>query len=215
MELAKVAKGKHYLFPTLPISTNIISHSGGPNIGAIVGGVIGGVVFLTALILALFFLRRRSKHQKRQKERPVDLLNADEGDESPDSGPGGRASTRRNELPEYYQPEPFLVPDPTTRSSYDGTAAMSSEERPLSGYTSTSRSGTPDLLGSVYGGGGGGTSASGAGSSSAGGRKGAMRPMRPVNVIQHDDAGPQVPAGAAEEEVETVELPPAYTNIRK
>lgn len=208
-----MAEGKH-TYSSPPISTNIISHSGGSNTGAIVGGVIGGVVFLTALILALFFLRRRSKHQKRQKERPVDLLNADEGDESPHAGPGGRVSTQRNELPEYYQPEPFLVPDPTMRSSYDGTGATSSEGRPLSGYTSTSRSGTPDLLGSVYGG-AGGTSASGAGSSSAGGRKGGMRPMRPVNVIQHDDAGPQVPAGGAEEEVETVELPPAYTNIRK
>ncbi|KAF9467943.1 hypothetical protein BDZ94DRAFT_1210476 [Collybia nuda] len=179
------------------------------NVGAIVGGVVGGVAFLTAIILVLFFMRRRSKHSRRQKERPVDLLNADEGDESPTSGPGGRTSTR-NELPEYYQPEPFMVPDPTIRSSYDGTGATSSEGRPLSGYTSTSRSGTPDLLGSVYG----GTGTSGAGSS-AGGRKGAFRPMRPVNVIQHDDAGPQEPAGGAEEEVETVELPPAYTNIRK
>jgi len=39
------------------------------------------------------------------------------------------------------------------------------------------------------------------------------RQLRPVNVIQHDDAGAadEVPDG----EPETVELPPAYTNIQK
>jgi hypothetical protein len=37
--------------------------------------------------------------------------------------------------------------------------------------------------------------------------------LRPVNVIQHEDAGPSLPAD--NQEAETVELPPAYTNIRK
>lgn len=32
--------------------------------------------------------------------------------------------------------------------------------------------------------------------------------LRPVNIIQHDDAGP-------DEGSETIELPPAYTNIRR
>ena len=36
--------------------------------------------------------------------------------------------------------------------------------------------------------------------------------FRPVNVIQHEDAGPSLPAENTEPE--TVELPPAYTNIR-
>jgi hypothetical protein len=40
-----------------------------------------------------------------------------------------------------------------------------------------------------------------------------QRQLRPVNIIQHDDAG--VANEAAEGEPETVELPPAYTNIRK
>lgn len=39
--------------------------------------------------------------------------------------------------------------------------------------------------------------------------------LRPVNVIQHDDAGAASDAGAVEGEPETVELPPAYTNIKK
>ena len=37
--------------------------------------------------------------------------------------------------------------------------------------------------------------------------------LRPVNIIQHDDAGPsEEPTSAGEPE--TIELPPAYTNIR-
>ncbi|GLB42253.1 hypothetical protein LshimejAT787_1102680 [Lyophyllum shimeji] len=173
---------------------------GGNNVGAIVGGVVGGIVALIALGLLLLFFRRRSRVHQKQKERPVDLLNVDEGDESP---PGAAQGNNRNELPEYYQPEPFTVPDPTVASTYDGEFGTSSEGRPLSGYTSTSRSGTPDLL-SAYGGGS---------TTTGNGRKGPMRQMRPVNIIQHDDAGPSVPANA--EEVETVELPPAYTNIKQ
>jgi hypothetical protein len=42
-----------------------------------------------------------------------------------------------------------------------------------------------------------------------------MRPMRLVNIIQHDDAGPSEPAGDDEAVADTIELPPAYTNIRK
>jgi hypothetical protein len=37
--------------------------------------------------------------------------------------------------------------------------------------------------------------------------------LRPVNIIQHDDAG-DAAEGEGEGE-ETIELPPAYTNIRK
>jgi hypothetical protein len=108
-------------------------------------------------------------------------------------------------LPEYYQPEPFNVPDPmhTAHTDDDG---VTSDGRPTSGGYTTSRSGTPDLLG---------LGSAGMSTTSSGGRKGPIRQMRPVNVIQHDDAGPSETAPLAEEESETVELPPAYTNIRK
>lgn len=115
------------------------------------------------------------------------------------------AVSRRNELPEYYQPEPFNVPDPM-QAAHTDEDGRTSDGRPMSGYTSTSRSGTPDLLGFGLG-------SAGAGSTTSSGRKGVLRQMRPVNVIQHDDAGPSMPL--AEEEPETVELPPAYTNLRK
>lgn len=177
------------------------SGGGSTNTAAIVGGVIGGVVLLLAVVLLLLFFRRREKLQKRQKERPVDLLNAEEdGDE--DHAP------RQNELPQYYRPEPFMVSD-TLSGTGDGYTTDG--ERPLSGVTTTTsyynRSATPE--GSAAYGYGAGVSGS-----SVGGRKGGMRPLRPVNIIQHDDAGPSEPK-EEEGDPETIELPPAYTAMKK
>jgi hypothetical protein len=46
-------------------------------------------------------------------------------------------------------------------------------------------------------------------------RKSAAIPqLRPVNIIQHDDAGPSEDL-SGEAGSETIELPPAYTNIRQ
>ncbi|KAJ6470062.1 hypothetical protein C8R47DRAFT_1222691 [Mycena vitilis] len=160
------------------------------NVGAIAGGVVGGVAGLLAvLLLALFFLRRRRLHHK-EKFRP-DLLMTDEGDE-------GATGPRNNELPQFYQPEPFMVEDPTSgRASLGGRT--NSDGRPISTAISESRSGTPDPSISMSG---------------RTGKSAPMRQMRPVNIIQHADAGPSG-APPPEEEPETVELPPAYTNIRK
>ena len=156
-------------------------------------------MFLIALLLFLLFLRRRRRVRNRQNEKPVDLLHEDDGDDAP---------ANRNELPQYYQPEPFIVPDPTATSAdghtteFSGAGRPSGDTRRISGHSGTSRTGTPDILGA-----GSSTSASGA-------RKGgAPRPLRPVNIIQHDDAGPSE-TPKSEEPEETIELPPAYTNIR-
>ncbi|KAJ7754444.1 hypothetical protein B0H16DRAFT_1458948 [Mycena metata] len=166
------------------------------NVGAIAGGVVGGVAGLLAIVLiALFFIRRR-RLGRQEKVRP-DLLN-DERDEGDEGG------ATRNELPQFYQPEPFTA----GRSSVGGLTAddrhpsdLTDEHgRPISGVFSEGRSETPDPSTSM----------------STSTRKTApMRQMRPVNIIQHADAGPSLPAQAGEEEPETVELPPAYTNIRK
>lgn len=172
------------------------SHS---NVGAIVGGTVGGVVGLAALILALIFWRRRSNFHKQQKDGPVDLLREGDDDDHHEAG----------QLPRYYEPEPFMVPDPTVASSSAGDPSMSaynapsaslrpSGERRASHYSGTEagRSATPDGV-------------------SAGGstymRKSPLPPVfRPVNIVQHEDAGP----GEDEEHAETIELPPAYTNIK-
>lgn len=168
------------------------SASGGSsNIGAIVGGVVGGLAFLIAVVLVLLFFYRRRRLHKQEKEKPVDLLLDDDGDDRT------RAQSR-NELPQFYRPEPFLVPDPTVTST-DGQT--DSDGRRLS-FTSTSRSGTPDALSS-------------SGPSSTTTRKGGYpKHLRPVNIIQHDDAGPSA-ALKEEQEAETIELPPAYTKIRQ
>lgn len=120
----------------------------------------------------------------------MDLLHGDQED-----GPG------RGDLPQFYQPEPFVVPDPTVQSSSHGH--MSEGERRASLQTSTTtdllRSGTPDAHGPMSSGSSNNTRKSPAGPAQ----------LRPVNIIQHDDGGPEG------EPAETIELPPAYTNIRR
>lgn len=122
----------------------------------------------------------------------------------------GEDGAQTTELPQFYQPEPFMVPDPTSAGSHSGHGDdnyQDSSDRRQSTQTSTTgellRSGTPDpnMLGV------GAASTSGSNNT----RKSPLGPtqLRPVNIIQHDDAGPE------EQEGETIELPPAYTNIKK
>ena len=167
------------------------------DVGAIVGGVVGGVVGAIAIALILLFIMRRKHFSQTQKERPVDLL------QDHDDGPGPAVGNER--LPEYYPPEPFILPDPTVASTYEsyrdevpGGSSRPSGDRRQS-YLSTSTSDAGGFLRA-------GTSLP---SSSA--RKSPIAPsFRPVNIIQHDDAGPS----EAAPEPETIELPPAYTNIK-
>ena len=165
------------------------------NVGAIVGGVIEGVVVLAAFILVLIFFRRRSKFNNQTVERPVDLLRQDDDDNLPET----------TQLPRYYEPEPFIVPDPTIASTsgdptvYNAPSASlrPSGDRRFSHYSGTSagRSTTPD--GQSMG-------------TSTYMRKSPLPPVfRPVNIVQHEDAGP-----GDDEPAETIELPPAYTNIK-
>ncbi|KAI0764624.1 hypothetical protein BD413DRAFT_437794, partial [Trametes elegans] len=180
------------------INTGGGSHT---DVGAIVGGVIGGVVGAIAVALILLFALRRQRYHKGTKERPVDLLQDQEND-----GPGdGRP-------PEYYQPEPFVLPDPTIASTHEestsgsqsGGGAQPSRDRRQS-YLSTTTSDT---------GGYGGLHGFRPPASSTSRKSAAPPTFRPVNIIQHDDAGPSgPPPPPPEEEPETIELPPAYTNI--
>lgn len=170
------------------------------------------MVFLSALILVLFFARRRSRQKRRVKERPVDLLNEDDDeDDDPRRNPSGQPPHQLD----YYTPEPFMATDPAQTSDGATTAATESgygasgSGRPLSG-TSFTRSDTPDLLGGSgygYGWAAGSTTTSTS-------RKGAPPRMRPVNIVQHEDAGPPPGVGDKEDEAETIELPPAYTAVQ-
>jgi hypothetical protein len=170
------------------------------NTAAIAGGVVGGIVLLIAILLVGLFFWRRNKMSKTQKERPVDLLQGDEGDDT---------TREQQQLPQYYQPEPFLATEPTTSdrrsSSFNdellGLGSLISDGRPQS-RTSLTLSGTHDAPG--------GSVAPSSRKSAAG-----LRPMRLVNIIQHDDAGPSDSAPKEGEDQETIELPPAYNNLRK
>jgi hypothetical protein len=168
-------------------------HDGsGTNVGPIVGGVVGGVVALVALGLFILFLTRRRRFHKQQKERPVDLLQGSDED-SPEAVHDGA-------VPHYFRPEPFLLPDPTVASS----SARADEDGRRVSATDLGRSATPDE-----------TVAGGSEHRSAATRKSAAgpTPLRPVNIIQHDDAG-VAPEAGREENAETIELPPAYNKLR-
>ena len=145
------------------------------------GGVAGGAILISTVLVTLWYVRRRP-YTALSKERPVNVLQDDEDGE----GEG-------HDLPHYYAPEPFLVPDPSIRGTSE---AASTHDRPLSMSTFTAdgqRPQTPTTTTTT--------------------RKSAGFPqLRPVNVVQHDDAGPSVDLLGQSEE--TIELPPAYTNIR-
>ncbi|KAM6503585.1 hypothetical protein JOM56_000528 [Amanita muscaria] len=174
---------------------------GGANVGAIVGGILGALAIVVVSVLLFYFLRRREKNKS--KDHPVDLINADEDEEAgpPDINvPGSRSS--RNELPEFYRPEPYLVAESDRHTE---TTSMRSGERSRRISTVTSQPETMSQIGFGYG-------DPSVGSSS--GRKGLTpRPYRAVNIVQHEDAGPSE-APVDGEEAETIELPPAYTNLR-
>ncbi|KAI0029127.1 hypothetical protein K488DRAFT_14057, partial [Vararia minispora EC-137] len=158
------------------------SGSSGTNVGAIAGGVVGGVGGLIAAIFLAWFLlfRKRRRTAAYNKERPVNILQDDEDDA------GGRGG---GELPQYYEPEPFLAPEPAAATDHE---SVLSDGQSAAGR----RPGTPAGLTDI-------TTSS---------RKTAMPRLRPVNIVQHEDAGPSAAPG--EDEPETVELPPAYTHIR-
>jgi hypothetical protein len=143
--------------------------------------VAGAAILISAVLVTLWYVRRRP-YTALSKERPVNVLQDDEDGEG------------EGDLPHYYAPEPFLVPDP----SIGGTSeAASTHDRPLSMSTFTAdgqRPQTPTTTTTT--------------------RKSAGFPqLRPVNIVQHDDAGPSTDL-LGQSEHETIELPPAYTNIR-
>ncbi|KAI0349209.1 hypothetical protein OH77DRAFT_1507547 [Trametes cingulata] len=193
--------GGSYPTSTDGSGVNIGTGGGGSHvdIGAIVGGVIGGVVGAIAIALVLLFAVRRQRLHKGTKERPVDLLQDQEGP-STDGRP-----------PEYYRPEPFVLPDPTVASTHAAGAGLAASAARPSGdrresYISSSTSET----------GGAGLRVAGSSAPSTSTRKSPVPPsFRPVNIIQHDDAGPPTVPPPPPEEPETIELPPAYTNIRR
>ncbi|KAF8265833.1 hypothetical protein EI94DRAFT_266606 [Lactarius quietus] len=97
------------------------------------------------------------------------------------------------DLPDHYVVEPYLVSDP----NIGGPSVDASTSDRLLSITPADSSHPQGITAPV-------TTM----------RKNALpAPLRPTNIIQHDDAGPrESPASVGEPEM--IELPPAYTNIR-
>lgn len=163
------------------------------------------------LLLVLLFFHRRRKHHRNSGTRPVKPDLIDPSEERP-------AAPRedRGELPRFYEPEPFILPDAFSNPETSSRHSLHSTHEGHPPRTSmTTASGAPPAHGrapsrlSV-------TTMSelgGPGPASSTSRKTGMAPsaFRPVNFIQHDDGGEADPSG---QEPETVELPPAYTDVR-
>lgn len=221
------------------------SSGGKANAGAIAGGVVGGIVALVALVLLLlFFRRRRNFHRRQMKERP-DLFTDGEGappgevqgltapepyivppPEVSEAGGsfmssewGGTGGGGGSSFPGSSYGYGVGVGANNANlhpGSTAGRPSFSDRDRRMS--TISGSSGTNTNTGTGTGMDRPSTpSTSVAGTSMSGiMRKSAAPPvMRPVNIIQHEDAGAPPPMEDGEgEEPETVELPPAYTNLR-
>ena len=135
-------------------------------------------------------------------------------------------NSSHHDLPLSYIPEPFLFPSPSsggtfkTASTQESLLSLSNAERPLS--LSIIDAGRPLSLSMIDAGYPLSLSVIDAGhlqtpvtATTTSTRKSAVPPqLRPINIIQHDDAGPsEDPASRVESR--TIELPPAYSNIRK
>ena len=77
--------------------------------------MVGGVVGLIALALVILFFIRRRRFHKAQQQKPVDLLHENDGS--------------NDNLPQFYRPEPFVVPEPSATSVAGGGTAAATEMR--------------------------------------------------------------------------------------
>lgn len=182
------------------------SSSSPTNIGAIVGGIVGGIAAVVmAVLLTLFFVRRR-RGQKGRRRHSLDLL---------------PESTQPHD--EQYQPEPFIIPPSVaSRSHHTRTVSNGSEDddglrpsmsevgRRYSALSTTDQSETTGYLGP-------GPALPTTAPTSTTSRKSPHPPMlRPVNYVQHEDAGVFEHQGeGSNQEPETVELPPNYNTISR
>ena len=164
-----------------------VSSKAGPIAGGTVGGIAGA---LLVALLVVYVLRGRHRHQRRWSDRRVDVLDEDMGGTEYPKG-----ATRSNELVERYQPTPLAL-----NGERDGYS-LAPDGGSAGGYVP---------LETVY------DSSAGDSSSGQGGGKRRASTTRVVNYVLHDDAGPSVavPEAAVLEPV-TIEMPPAYGDLRK
>ncbi|KAH9074156.1 hypothetical protein EDB83DRAFT_2312513 [Lactarius deliciosus] len=137
---------------------------------AVVGairGIAGGLVVIIAIALIAFFYPRRRGYSA--VGRPVNVLHDDDDGHRP-----------HRDVPHYYTPEPYLVPDTTIGRTFE---AASTPDRPITMTTADIPRPAPMTTT----------------------RKNAPPPQQRTALAKYQrDVG----------EPETIELPPAYANIR-
>jgi hypothetical protein len=191
--------------------------------GIIIGAAAGGGVALIAILLiCLCFIRRR--RLPTHNDDPVDLLRG-YGDEFrggqeqftpfyqpvsfqvPDvTVPYGRQSYDRHQSMQASNTTPLLLPDPdesVMSASYGRQSSDPRQSIQTNTTTSLLRSSIPDPHSLDVG------SSRASSHTQTNSLKFVTEPLRPVNIILHNDAG-----SAGEQIPETIELPPAYSNIQ-
>ncbi len=145
---------------------------------------------LVSAAIAFCFIRRRPFY-KASKQRPVNVIQDEED---------GNGENNWHDLPHNYALEPFLLPDSTISLSRMSEAVFA-QDRPLS----TSSTGTLDVQYSQT-----------PMTTTTTRKYAASSQLRPINIVQHDDADPnEESSGQGQGEPETIELPPAYSNIHR
>ena len=156
------------------------------------------------LLVAFWLIRRRRYPAFLEKPgRPANTLPIDEGvmGENPYHRPqfGPQSYVAQPYVPQSYMPEPYLTSVPMRVDRSHPTTSGTSEDASVS---------TRDRLLSLY--------------SATGDIQSSQTPPTPppktqlpppLNIIQHDDAGPSDDL-SSKAVPETVEFPPAYSNIR-
>ena len=153
----------------------------------IAAAVAGGLAVFIIGALILFFLRRRRPRQHRHKVRRMDIIDVDD-DAGDSTGP-----VRQNELLHLYRPSPLPLTDLSVKTG----STYYTWTPPDTPYTTASSSRASLMPGMISG-------------------KGVPRSPRGVQYVQHDDAGPSTLVHAADtQESQTIEIPPAYTALRR
>ncbi len=146
-----------------------------------------GATLLVLIGLIVFWFIRRRPLFALWKERPVNVIQDDED---------GNGVNHWHDVPPSCAPEPFPLPNPTIRGMSEATFSQDRHPSmstvtidlpsPQSPVTRTTTTTT---------------------------RKSTSLPqLRPTTIIQHDDSGQDL---SDQVEPETIELPPAYSNIRR
>lgn len=153
-----------------------------------IGAIVGGAVGGVCGFLAVLSLGGLYLWRRRRahlKAHPIDLLR------SPSDEGGGE------QLPLYYKPDPFVLPQTSATSTPSNHTMSERTGNSSADFLMAGRPETPS-----------------AASSGRTGKSAAPPSLVPVNFVQHEDAGPP-PEDEPEQEPETVELPPAYANLKR